>query len=98
MCEKDARSLVTAQEGQKRAEGIDYKQQQGLQAEDEAKARRRAELISSILNTIDELTRAGRTSATPVRLKCRWPAGSMVLCRHLETCAATAVTQLGRPS
>jgi sensor domain CHASE-containing protein len=46
MFENDARSLVTAQEGQRRAEGIDYKQQ-GSQAEDEATARRRREMVTA---------------------------------------------------
>jgi hypothetical protein len=53
MFEKATKSLMTAQEGERRAYGYDYKQQQAAQAEDEAAARRRAELIRSLLNTVE---------------------------------------------
>ena len=43
MFEKATKSLMTAQEVERRAYGYDYKQQQAPQAEDEATARRRAE-------------------------------------------------------
>jgi hypothetical protein len=68
MVEKEARSLMIAQEGERRAYGYDYKQQQASQAEDEATARQRAELIRSILNTIDGLKqRAERADAIEKR-------------------------------
>jgi hypothetical protein len=64
MVEKEARSLMIAQEGERRAYGYDYKQQQASQAEDEATARQRAELIGSFLNTVDALNRrAGMSDA-----------------------------------
>jgi hypothetical protein len=62
--EKRAKALMIAQEGERRAHGLDYKQQQEAQAEDEATARRRAELIRSFLNTVDGVKqRAERANA-----------------------------------
>jgi hypothetical protein len=54
MADKDANSLMRAQEGQRRAYGVDYKQQREKAAEDEATTRRRHELARSILNMVDK--------------------------------------------
>jgi hypothetical protein len=64
LAEKDAKALMMAQEGERRAHGLDYKQQQEAQQEDEATARRRAELIHSFLNMVDGVKqRAERADA-----------------------------------
>jgi hypothetical protein len=64
LIEKDAKALMMAQEGERRAHGLDYKQQQEAQTEDEATARRRAELIRSFLNAVDGVNqRAERADA-----------------------------------
>jgi hypothetical protein len=49
MAHQSARALTIAQEGERRAYGFDYKQQQEASVEDEATARRRRELTDSIL-------------------------------------------------
>jgi hypothetical protein len=64
LIEKDAKVLMMAQEGERRAHGLDYKRQQEAQQEDEATARRRAELIRSFLNAVDGVKqRAERADA-----------------------------------
>jgi hypothetical protein len=64
MFEKATKSVMTAQEGERRAYGYDYKQQQVSQVEDEATARRRAELIRSFLSAGDGVKqRAERADA-----------------------------------
>jgi hypothetical protein len=49
MFDKGTRALTIAQEGERRAYGFDYKQQQEASVGDEATARRRRELTGSIL-------------------------------------------------
>jgi hypothetical protein len=63
--EKRAKALMIAQEGQRRAHGLNYKQQQEAQVVDEAQARRRNELISSLLFSIETITR--RANAADAR-------------------------------
>jgi hypothetical protein len=65
LAEKDAKALMMAQEGERRAHGLDYKQQQEAQVVDEATARRRNELISSLLSSIEPIKR--RASAADAR-------------------------------
>jgi hypothetical protein len=48
--EKEVRALTVAQEGERRAYGLSSKQQQEASVTDEATARRRHELINSILS------------------------------------------------
>jgi hypothetical protein len=57
LVEKDAKALMTAQEGERRAHGLDYKQHQEAQQEDEAPARRRRELVASVVGLISRLSR-----------------------------------------
>jgi hypothetical protein len=52
---KDVSALMVAQEGERRAYGICYKQQQEAGPEDEAAARRRREMAASIINTVKVL-------------------------------------------
>jgi hypothetical protein len=59
LAEKDAKALMMAQEGERRAHGLDYKQQQAAQEVDEAQARRRRELTASIVDLISQLRRTG---------------------------------------
>jgi ribosomal 50S subunit-recycling heat shock protein len=53
--EKRAKALMMAQEGERRAHGLDYKQQQEVQTEDEAEIRRRRELTASIVELVSQL-------------------------------------------
>ncbi|MDF2810209.1 MAG: hypothetical protein K0S56_1240 [Microvirga sp.] len=55
--ERRAGSLQTAQEGQRRAHGFDYKMQQESEQDDQIARRRRNELIDSILDVMEK----GRT-------------------------------------
>jgi hypothetical protein len=55
--EKRAKALMITQEGERRAYGLDYKQQQEAQQEDEAQARRRRELTASVVDLISRLAR-----------------------------------------
>jgi hypothetical protein len=71
LVEKDAKALMTAQEGERRAHGLDYKQQQEAQVEDEAQARRRRELVTSAVGLIGELAR--RTEPLPAEDDCEEP-------------------------
>lgn len=48
--ERDARALMTAQEGERRAYGICYKQQQEAGPKDEAEVQRKRELTRSIID------------------------------------------------
>ncbi|KLK90067.1 hypothetical protein AA309_28005 [Microvirga vignae] len=57
MFDRDAKALSMAQEGERRAYGIDYKQQQVTAAQDEASVRRRRELGASILSMVRDLRR-----------------------------------------
>jgi hypothetical protein len=57
MVDKDANSLMRAQEGQRRAYGFDYKQQEAETKEDEASRKRREETVDSLLELADDLTR-----------------------------------------
>lgn len=57
MVDKDANSLMRAQEGQRRAYGVDYKKQQETQVRSEADNRRRWELTQSIFNMVDHAKR-----------------------------------------
>jgi hypothetical protein len=50
--EKEVRALTVAQEGERRAYALDFKQHQELSAEGEAQTRQRCELIASILSTM----------------------------------------------
>ena len=59
LAEKDAKALMMAQEGERRAHGLDYKQQQEAQTEDEAETRRRQELTGSIVELVSTLRRTG---------------------------------------
>ncbi|MBM6583340.1 hypothetical protein ILT44_24360 [Microvirga sp. BT689] len=58
LAEKDAKALMMAQEGERRAHGLDYKQQQEAQTEDEAQARRRRELVASVVDFVSRLRSA----------------------------------------
>ncbi len=53
--ERDARALMTAQEGERRAHGICYKQQQEAAPADEAEVQRKRELIRLALDTVSRL-------------------------------------------
>jgi hypothetical protein len=65
MFRRDASALMVAQEGERRAYGVCYKQQQEAGPEDEAAARRRRELAASILDTVKALRQqADRCSCT----------------------------------
>ncbi|MBM6583354.1 hypothetical protein ILT44_24430 [Microvirga sp. BT689] len=55
LVEKDAKALMMAQEGERRAHGLDYKQQQEAQTEDEAQARRKRELVASVVDFVSRL-------------------------------------------
>ncbi|WP_457094712.1 hypothetical protein [Microvirga sp. P5_D2] len=55
--EKATRALLMAQEGERRAHGFDYKQQQEKTAEDEAALSRRREMAVSIIGRLEELRR-----------------------------------------
>ncbi len=57
MVDKDANSLMRAQEGQRRAYGFDYKQQEAETKDDEAARERRRELVLSLLKLADDFTR-----------------------------------------
>jgi hypothetical protein len=59
LAEKDAKALMMAQEGERRAHGLDYRQQQEAQQEDEAETRRRQELTGSIVELVSTLRRTG---------------------------------------
>ena len=59
LAEKDAKALMMAQEGERRAHGLDYKQQQEAQTEDEAETRRRQKLTGSIVELVSTLRRTG---------------------------------------
>jgi hypothetical protein len=58
LAEKDAKALMMAQEGERRAHGLDYKQQQAQQ-EDEAEIRRRQELVTSIVDLVSRVRQIG---------------------------------------
>jgi hypothetical protein len=79
MADKDANSLMRAQEGQRRAYGIDYKQQQENQAADEAKIRRQIELAQSVLAyldkgiTVNDPDAAVEAEAEPSEEPSQWP-------------------------
>lgn len=60
--EKRAKALMIAQEGQRRAYGLGKKQQQEAQVVDEAQAQRRNELISSLLFSLETITRQANTA------------------------------------
>jgi hypothetical protein len=53
--ERDARALKTAQEGERRAYGVCYKQQQEAGPEDEAALQRRRELAASIIDIVQSM-------------------------------------------
>jgi hypothetical protein len=57
--DKAARALMLAQEGERRAHGLDYKQQHEAQKEDEAETRRRQELTASVVDLVSTLRRTG---------------------------------------
>jgi hypothetical protein len=57
MVDKDANSLMRAQEGQRRAYGFDYKQQEAETKDDEAARERRREMVLSLLKLADDFTR-----------------------------------------
>ena len=57
--EKRARALMIAQEGERRAYGLDYKQQQATQVVDDVQARRRQELMGSVVDLVSKLKRTG---------------------------------------
>jgi len=61
MVDKDANSLMRAQEGQRRAYGFDYKQQEAETKEDAETRERRRELVMSISESIDKLKRQQAT-------------------------------------
>lgn len=66
MFEADARAIMTAQEGERRAHGFDYKVQQEGGKQDEDGMRRRRELAGSIIEMADKLKRmAGNTNTLP---------------------------------
>jgi hypothetical protein len=69
MVEKDANSLMRAQEGQRRAYGVNYKKQQETPAADEAAIRRRHELAQSIINMVEQAKRL-QTDAADARATC----------------------------
>ena len=54
IAERDVRALAMAQEGERRAHGFDYKQQQQTTAEDEAGGRARREKIDNILRYVEQ--------------------------------------------
>jgi hypothetical protein len=62
--QKRAKALMIAQEGERRAYGLDYKQQQEAQTEDEVETRRRRELTESIVELVSTLRE--RVEAIPV--------------------------------
>jgi hypothetical protein len=62
---QDAGAPMLAQEGERRADGLDYKQLQEAQTEDEATASRRQELIASILSSTETMKR--RANAADAR-------------------------------
>ncbi|WP_457091241.1 hypothetical protein [Microvirga sp. P5_D2] len=53
--EKDARALKTAQEGERRAYGICYKQQQEAGPADEAEVQRKRELARSVIDMVQSM-------------------------------------------
>ncbi|MEZ0167553.1 hypothetical protein [Microvirga sp. TS319] len=57
MFKKCVRGLMMAQEGERRAYGVDYRQQTKEATRDEAEVRRRRELAGSILKMVDEMRR-----------------------------------------
>jgi hypothetical protein len=57
MFDKSVRALALAQEGERRAHGFDYRQQQEVRAEDEAAVRRRRELAAAIISHVREAYR-----------------------------------------
>jgi hypothetical protein len=63
--EKYAKALLTAQEGERRAHGLHYKQQQAAQVEDEAQTRRRDEKVRSVVDLLAAIKR--RTNAAEAR-------------------------------
>ena len=65
MVGRDAKALSMAQEGERRAYGIDYKQQQATTAQDEAEVQRRRELASSIIRMVSDLRRMVDASSQP---------------------------------
>ena len=61
MYEADARALSTAQEGERRAHGMDYKAQSEAKQQDEVEARERKALVASLVQlsqTYHERTKA----------------------------------------
>lgn len=62
--ERQTKALMVAQEGERRAYGFDYKQQQETAVEDEATARRRKELFASLLRMVNEVRRMAYASQT----------------------------------
>jgi hypothetical protein len=50
---------MIAQEGERRAYGLDYKQQQATQVVDDVQARRRQELMGSVVDLVSKLKRTG---------------------------------------
>jgi hypothetical protein len=71
LVEKDAKAMMMAQEGERRTYGLDYKQQQTAQVEDEAETRRKRELVTSVVSLIGEL--AQRTEPLPAKEVCDEP-------------------------
>jgi hypothetical protein len=65
IAERDARALAMAQEGERRAHGFDYKQQQQTTAEDEADDRARREKIDNILGFADQAKRMWEAAGRP---------------------------------
>lgn len=51
---KDAHALAIAQEGERRAYGVDYRQQQKVAEDNEANVRRKRELAASIIRNLQE--------------------------------------------
>lgn len=60
---RDAKALMMAQDGERRAYGVDYRQQQREEAGDEAAARGRRELTDSILKWVDDTRRMADASS-----------------------------------
>jgi hypothetical protein len=69
--EKRAKAPMIAQEGKRRAHGLDYKQQQAAQVEDEAESRRRQKLVTSVVDLVGVLAR--RTNPNPAQEDCQEP-------------------------
>jgi predicted DNA-binding protein YlxM (UPF0122 family) len=59
--EADVRALSAAQEGERKANGFDYKAQQQSEAKDEAGERKRKELLASLSESLNALRRPDKT-------------------------------------